>query len=200
MTRSSVATMMAPGTPSDWASVARPPRFSHASCCDLKRDDRNNSIIAVDDNHLVADHEVAVAAPLRMKLHEGRRDRNDAHRPRHCRAHADGEVDVAGTWYVTAGQHLLSDLGLLLCRQRGAAAAPLSLLSLALLRGLTLRTLARLCTLALLTLLTLRRLPLLRAFLSLARALGLSLVLRAVFALPSLIALALRALGLSFVF
>jgi putative tryptophan/tyrosine transport system substrate-binding protein len=70
--------MMAPGTPSDWASVAGPPRFSHASCCDLKRDDRNNSIIAIDDNHVVADHEVAVAAPLRMKLHEGRRDRNDA--------------------------------------------------------------------------------------------------------------------------
>src|SRR6266540_1772206 len=196
MTRSSVATMMAPGTPSDWASVARPPRFSHASCCDLKRDDRNNSIIAIDDNHVVADHEVAVAAPLRMKLHEGRRDRNDAHRPRHCRAHADGEVDVARTWHVTAGQHRLSDLGALLCRQR---AARLSLLSLALLRGLTLRTLAWLCTLALLTLLTLRRLLLLRALLGLARALGLSLVLRAVFALPSLIALALRALGLSLV-
>jgi hypothetical protein len=65
---------------------------SHASC-DLKRDDRNNSIIAIDDDHLVADHEVAVAAPL----HEGRRDLNDAHRPRRCRAHADGEVDVAGS-------------------------------------------------------------------------------------------------------
>ena len=48
---------------------------SHASCCDLKRDDRNNSIFAIDDDHLVADHEVAAAAPL----HEGRRDRNDAH-------------------------------------------------------------------------------------------------------------------------
>ena len=30
----------------------------------LKRDDRDNSIFAIDDDHFVADHEVAVAAPL----------------------------------------------------------------------------------------------------------------------------------------
>ena len=108
--------------------------------CDLKRDDRNNSIIAIDDDHLVAGHEVALTAPLR----EGRRDRNDKHRRRHHRAHADGEVDVAGPW------SRLSDFGALLRSQRSAAAARLSLLSLALLRGLTLRTLAWLWTLALL--------------------------------------------------
>jgi hypothetical protein len=78
------------------ADVIAPDRSVVAifGCCDLKRDDRNNSIIAIDDNHVVADHEVAVAAPL----HEGRRDRNDAHRSRHCRAHVDGEVDVAGSF------------------------------------------------------------------------------------------------------
>lgn len=155
---------------------------SHASCCDLKRDDRNNSIFAIDDDHLVADHEVAVAAPL----HEGRRDRNDAHRPRHCRAHADGEVDVAGSW------SRLSNFGALLRRQRSAAAARLSLLSLALLRGLTLPTLAWLWTLALLTLLALRRLLLPRALLGLAGALGLVLLL----ARLTLLRLTLRVLPL----
>ena len=63
----------------------------------------------------------------------------------------------------------------MLRRQRSAAAARLSLLSLALLRGLTLPTLTWLWTLALLTLLALRRLLLLRALLGLAGALGLVL-------------------------
>ena len=77
--------------------------------------------------------------------------------------------DVAGSW------SRLSNFGALLRRQRSAAAARLSLLNLALLRGLTLPTLTWLWTLALLTLLALRRLLLLRALLGLAGALGLVL-------------------------
>jgi hypothetical protein len=117
------------------------------------REDRNDLVVTVDDDDLVADHEVPESPPLGMDVHDDCGDFDDAYPRRHHGAHVDREVDVAGTWYVAASQDRLSDLGALLRRQ-GCAAGGLALLSLTLL-GLPL-----LAGLALLTLLPLRGLTL----------------------------------------
>src|SRR5262249_56008388 len=106
-----------------------------------------------------------------MDVHDDRGDRDHAHARRHRGAHADREVDIAGTRYIAASQDRLPDFGALLCRQAHAAARlallSLTLLGLPLLAGLTLLTLLPLpgLTLGLVSLLALR-LPLL-AFLPL---------------------------------
>src|SRR5262245_14779664 len=135
---------------------------------------RDDAVVAVDDNDLVADHKVHVSAPLRMNVHDDRRDRDDADARRHHRAHADREVDVGRARYVAAGENGLPDLGALLRRQRGAAAAGLLLLRLVG-RVLTLRSRAGLALLALLALRGLA-LGLARALVTLGRARALALL------------------------
>src|SRR5215471_15225025 len=75
------------------------------------RQDRDDLVVTVDDDDLVADHEVPESPPLRMDVHDDRRDFNHAHARRHHGAHVDREVDVAGTRYIAAGQDRLSGLG-----------------------------------------------------------------------------------------
>src|SRR5262249_49801056 len=104
----------------------------------------------------VADHEVQVAAPVRVNLDQCRRYFHHAHARGHDRANADGEVDVAGPRHVGPGQHGLADLGALLGGQLHVAAA-LLLLGLA----------------RLLALLTLHRALVARRLLALGRALAL---------------------------
>jgi hypothetical protein len=134
------------------ASKWRPPNSRFIVQSD--REDRNDLVAAVDDDDLVADHEVPESPPLRMDVHDDGRDFDHPHARRHRGTHAHREVDVAGPRYIAAGQDRLSDLGALLRRQ-GCAAGRLALLSLTLL-GLPL-----LAGLALLTLLPLRGLTLL---------------------------------------
>src|SRR5262249_41324143 len=122
--------------------------------------DRDDPVVAIDDDDLVADHEVHVTAPIRVDLDQRRRDLHHAHAGRHLGADADREIDVACARHIAADQHGLPDLGALVAGQRHAAAAALlglSLWGLSCLAGLTLR-----------------RLPLLhRALLALRRALAL---------------------------
>src|SRR5215831_3712556 len=146
------------------------------------RQDRDDLVVTVDDDDLVADHEVPESPPLRMDVHDDRRDFNHAHARRHHGAHVGREVDVAGTRYIAAGQDRLSDLGALLRRQ-GHAATRLALLSLTLLglpllAGLTLLTLLPLrgLTLGLVTLLALRLRLLVLLPLALATLLGVTLL------------------------
>src|SRR5215831_10907386 len=137
------------------------------------RQDRDDLVVTVDDDDLVADHEVPESPPLRMDVHDDRRNFNHAHARRHHGAHVDREVDVN----IAASQDRLSDLGALLRRQ-GHAATRLALLSLTLLglpllAGLTLLTLLPLrgLTLGLVTLLALRLRLLVLLPLALARGL-----------------------------
>jgi hypothetical protein len=99
-------------------------------------------------------------APFRVDLDQRRGHRNDAHAGRHRGSDAHVEVDVGGARNVAAGQDGFSDRR-------------------SLLRGQSLRALLSLALCSLPVLLTLRRLRLGRALLialSLAGALGLSLV------------------------
>src|SRR5262249_56389026 len=126
------------------------------------RKDRDDFVVRVDDDDLVADHKVQDPPPLRMDVHDDRGDFNHAHARRHRGAHVDREVDVAGTRYIAAGQDCLSDLSALLRRQADAATClallSLTLLGLPLLAGLTLLTLLPLrgLSLGLVSLLALR--------------------------------------------
>jgi hypothetical protein len=120
-------------------------------------DDRDDPVVAINDDDLIADDEVHVPAPLGMDLDERRGNRHHMHVTWHGGANAHGEVDVVDPRYIAAGQHRLPNLRALLCRQAHAAAR-LALLSLTLLAGLTLLTL--LAGLTLLTLLPLRSLTL----------------------------------------
>ena len=184
-------------------------------------DDRDDPVVAINDDDLIADDEVHVPAPLGMDLDERRGNRHHMHVTWHGGANADGEVDVVGARHIAAGQHRLPNLRALLHGQAGAAAR-LALLRLSLLRSLAWLSLAwlslawvslvwlslpwltglvplrRLTGLALLTLLALRTLTrgLLALLLPLATLLGLTLLtlLRARFALT----LGRLACGLSF--
>jgi hypothetical protein len=157
-------------------------------------DDRNDPVVAVDDDDLIANDEVHVPAPLGMDFDERGGNLHHPNAGWHCGADAEGEVDVIDPRRVPAGQDSLSDLrALLRCQVHATARLALlrlTLLSLPLLRSLAwlsltwltgLALLRRLTCLALLTLLSLR---------SLARAL-IPLLLR----LP-LLALLRRRLGL----
>jgi len=137
-------------------------------------DDRNDPVVAVDDNDLITNDEVQVPSPLRMDLNERR---GNFHHPQarwHRGADTDGEVDVINPRHVPACQDRLSDLGALLRRQVYAAAR-LALLRLALLR-LALLSLPLLWSLARLSLALLRRLTLLTALALLRRLTGLALL------------------------
>src|SRR6266516_4348888 len=114
-------------------------------------DDRDDPVVAVDDDDLIADDEVHVPAPLGIDLDEGWGNRHHADAGRHGCADAQGKINVVDPRHIAAGQHRLPNLRALFRRQVGTAAclACLSLLGLALLRrlpllGLTLlRSLAR---------------------------------------------------------
>ena len=115
-------------------------------------DDRDDPVVAVDDDDLIAHDEVHVPAPLGIDLDEGWGNRHHADAGRHGCADAQGKINVVDPRHIAAGQHRLPNLRALFRRQVGTAAclACLSLLGLALLRrlpllGLTLlRSLARL--------------------------------------------------------
>jgi hypothetical protein len=164
----------------------------------------NDTVVAIDDDDLIVDHEVQESTPLWTDLHDHPRDRDDPYAARHGSADADGEVDVAGARRVAADQDRLPDPGALLRRQRDVATSARSLLRLALRGALTLLTLVTLrsLTLRLVALGSGRALAALA--LSLARrllavalaALRLTLVLLTVSALRSLLALRRLARGL----
>jgi hypothetical protein len=114
-------------------------------------DDRNDPMIAVHDDDLIADDEVHVPAPLGIDLDERRGNRHHADPGRHGCADAQGEIDVVDPRHVTAGQHCLPNPRALFRRQVGTATRlaclpllRLALLRLALLRLPLLRSLARL--------------------------------------------------------
>jgi hypothetical protein len=153
----------------------RRPRFGRSRVSDS--DNRDDPVVAVDDDDLITNDEVHITAPFGIDLDEQRGNRHHTDAGRNGGADAQREVDVGGTRCIAAGQDRLSDLGALLRRQVDAAARlallrltllrlplprRLAWLSLALLRRLTwlagLALLRRLTALALLTLLALRRL------------------------------------------
>ena len=156
---------------------------------------------AVDNDDLVADHEVPESPPLRMDVHDDRGDLDHAHARWDRGTHAHREVDVAGPRYIAARQDRLPDLGALLRRQ-GCAAGRLALLSLTLLglpllAGLALLTLLPLrgLTLGLVSLLALRLRLLVLLALALARGLiALLFSLATLLRLTLLAAILLRAL------
>jgi hypothetical protein len=150
-------------------------------------EDGDDPVVAVNDDDLITNDEVHVTAPLGIDLDECRRNLYHAYAGGHRGASAEGEVDVISPWDIPAGQDRLSDLGSLLrCQVDAAARLALTLLSLALLRGLLPGLALPLTGLALLTLLALRRL---------ARAL-VPLTLLPAILLRALIALALSSLFL----
>jgi hypothetical protein len=148
-------------------------------------DDRDDPVVAVDDDDLITNDEIHVPAPLGIDFNERRGNLYNPDAGWHRGAGAEREVDVISPRHISAGQDRLSDLRPLL-RCQVYAAARLTLLRLALLTLLTsLALLRRLTGLALLTLLALR---------GLIRGL---IALRGLFAailLHPLIALALRSL------
>ncbi len=149
-------------------------------------------MIAIDDDDLVAHDEVHMPAIFGVDFDEYLRNRDDAHAGWHSGADLNREVDVGCAGHIAATQHRFPNFGALFrCQRRFAA-------SLALLRltlwGLALLTL--LALLALLTLLTLRGLPLLRRTL-IALGLGRALALIALSLAGGLIPVTLSALGLS---
>ena len=157
-------------------------------------DDRDDPVVAINDDDLIADDEVHVPAPLGVDSDERRGNRHHMHVKWHVGANADGEVDVIDPRYIAAGQHRLPNLRALL-RGQADAATRLALLRLTLLRLSLLRSLAwlsltwlslpgltgltplrRLTGLALLTLLALLTRGLLGLLLPLATLLGLTLL------------------------
>ena len=184
-------------------------------------DDRDDPVVAINDDDLIADDEVHVPAPLGMDPDERLGNHHHMHVTWHSGANAEGEVDVIDPRYIAADQDRFPNLRTLL-RGQGDAAARLALLRLTLLRLSLLRSLAwlslawlslawlslrwltgltplrRLTGLALLTLLALWSLTrgLLALLLPLATLLGLTLLalLRSRFSL----ALGRLACGLSF--
>jgi hypothetical protein len=157
------------------ASDRRPPKVS-LGCFKSDVDDRDDPVVAVDDDDLITNDEVHVPAPLGVDLDERRGNRHHPHAGWHCGAGAEGEVDVIDPRHIAPGQDRLSDLrALLRCQVHAAARLALlrlTLLSLSLLRSLAwlsltwlsltlltgLALLRRLTCLALLTLLSLRSL------------------------------------------
>jgi hypothetical protein len=151
-------------------------------------DDRDDPVVAINDDDLIVDDEVHVPAPLGMDFDERRRNLYHPDAGWHRGADADGEVDVVNPRHIPACQDCLSDLRPLLRCQVDAATRlallRLTLLSLPLLRSLAWLSLLpglplrRLTGLALLTLLALRRLAggLIALLLSLATLLGLALL------------------------
>jgi hypothetical protein len=121
-------------------------------------DDRDDPVVAINDDDLIADDEVHVPAPLGMDLDERRGNRHHMHVTWHGGANADGEVDVVDARHIAAGQHRLPNLRALLRGQADAAARltllRLTLLSLPLLRSLAWLSLTWLTGLALLRRLT----------------------------------------------
>jgi hypothetical protein len=191
------------------ASDRRPPKVS-LGCFKSDVDDRDDPVVAVDDDDLITNDEVHVPAPLGVDLDERRGNRHHPHAGWHCGAGAEGEVDVIDPRHIAPGQDRLSDLrALLRCQVHAAARLALlrlTLLSLSLLRSLAwlsltwlsltlltgLALLRRLTCLALLTLLSLRSLA--RALIPLLLRLPLFALLRSRFALT----LGRLACGLSF--
>jgi hypothetical protein len=195
----------------DWRSLQKraasdrgPPKVS-LGCFKSDVDDRDDPVVAVDDDDLITNDEVHVPAPLGVDLDECRGNRHHPHAGWHCGAGAEGEVDVIDPRHIAPGQDRLSDLRALL-RCQVHAAARLALLRLALLSLSLLRSLAwlsltlltglalvrRLTCLALLILLSLRSLA--RALIPLLLRLPLFALLRSRFALT----LGRLACGLSF--
>jgi len=125
-------------------------------------DDRDDPVVAIDDDDLITNDEVQVPAPLRMDLDERRGNLHHPHAGWHAGADAQGEVDVIDPRHIPAGQDRLSDLRALLRRQIHAAARlallRLTLLSLPLLRSLAWLSLAWLSLTLLTGLALLRRL------------------------------------------
>jgi hypothetical protein len=109
-------------------------------------DDRNDPVVAVDDDDLIANDEVHVPAPLGMDFDERGGNLHDPNAGWHGGANADGEVDVVDARHIAAGQHRLPNLrALLRCQVHAAARLALlrlTLLSLPLLRSLAWLSLA----------------------------------------------------------
>jgi hypothetical protein len=180
------------GIPKKKGGLGGRPKFFLAFQSDV--DDRNDPVVAVDDDDLIANDEVHVPAPLGMDFDERGGNLHHPNAGWHCGADAEGEVDVIDPRRVPAGQDRLSDLrALLRCQVHATARLALlrlTLLSLPLLRSLAwlsltwltgLALLRRLTCLALLTLLSLRSLA--RALIPLLLRLPLFALLRSRFAL-----------------
>jgi len=149
-------------------------------------------VIAIDDDDFVAHDEVHMPAIFGVDFDEYLRNRDDAHAGWHSGADLNREVDVGCAGHIAATQHRFPNFGALFrCQRRFAATLALLRLTL---WGLAL--LALLTLLALLPLLTLRGLPLLRRTL-IALGLGRALALIALSLAGGLIPVTLSALGLS---
>ena len=87
----------------------------------LNLDNRNNVMVAVDNDDLIIDDEVEKPAPFRMDFDQHGRDLDYAHRSRYDRSNSDLEVDVVDPRRIAALQHGFADLGLLLgCQCRAS--------------------------------------------------------------------------------
>ena len=77
-------------------------------------DDRDDPVVAINDDDLIADDEVHVPAPLGMDSDERRGNRHHMHVTWHGGANTDGEVDVIDPRYIAADQDLFPNLRALL--------------------------------------------------------------------------------------
>src|SRR5215467_7603538 len=180
-----------------------------AAGCQLDLENRNDAVVAVDNDDLIIGDEIEVTTPFRMEFDQHRRDLNHAHRGGHGRSDPDLEVDVIGPWCIAALQHGFAHSCLLLDRQSrarrtlGASASltlgTLLLASASLCLGFGLLTLSAPTALAfgaLLLILTL----LLALLLLLILALLLALLLLLILALLLALLLLLTLLNLLFAF
>src|SRR6266581_1195555 len=96
------------------------PRDHPIAGCQLDIDNRNNVMVAVDNDDLIIDDEIEEATPFRMDFDQHWHDLNHTHRGGHDSANPDREVDVVNPRCVTALQHGFAYPGLLLRRQSHA--------------------------------------------------------------------------------
>src|SRR5262245_53627303 len=92
----------------------------------LDVENRNDVMVAVDNDDLIIDDEVEEPTPLRMDFDQHRRDLDDMHRGGHDGANPDREVDVVHAWGIAAAQHGFPHPGSLLRRQRYRAPTALA--------------------------------------------------------------------------
>src|SRR5262249_54773900 len=132
--------------------------FRHVGAISLHREDGDDPEAIVDDDDLLTDDEVLIAAPLGVHLHDHLRDRHDVHGSWDGGPDREREVDVVHARSIAATDHRLADLGALLLGEiDGGIAATLlgvvawlgALLALLTLVGLTLLTLVGLTLLTL---------------------------------------------------
>src|SRR5262249_12454199 len=87
---------------SDFRAGSRDPSLVRSVSSDV--DDRDDPVVAINDDDLIADDEIHVPAPLGMNPDERRGYLHHPHAGWHRGADADREVDVIDTRYIPAGQ------------------------------------------------------------------------------------------------